>query len=141
MSFTKRNNIQTIFLWSLLLVFSLSVTGKAGACNKPSMMEMSQGEAMKCCMERCRMKITDEAAKQACQLSRHALSPKETLSKAHNDNHERSIQLAADINPLPLFSSIPLEADHTIKHIPFEPPMKRHASTLPIYTKIQIFLI
>jgi len=141
MKFKKTHTKHMLFFWGLILSFSLSVAGKAGACSDPSMMEMSQGKAMECCMERCRMETTHEAAQKACESSRHDLSPKETLSSPQKTCAVSLLLSVSDFNPMPFFPSVQLEADERQRSVQFEPPPFLHASTVAIYTTIQSFLI
>lgn len=90
------------------------------------------------------METTHEAAQKACEESRLAFSPKEILSNSDKDCKDSAATLLSDINPLPLFSSLLFEPDDRINRVQRvlnEPPIKRHASTVPIYTAIQTFLI
>ncbi len=117
------------------------LTGKAIACLSPSIMEMSQGKAMDCCMERCRMETTHEEAQKACEQSRHALSPKETLSSHHDTCDNSLVTILSDISPLLLFSSPLLEPIDRIKQLQTEVILLRHYPSVQIYTSIQTFLI
>ncbi len=137
---TKATYHYAVF-WVVLLSFSLMLTGKAIACFAPAAMEMSQGKSMDCCMERCRMETTHEAAQKACEESRLAFSPKETLSNSDKDCKHSAATMLSEINPLPLFSLPLFEPNDRTKRVQNEPPIKRHASTVPIYTSIQTFLI
>lgn len=142
MDFKKTYKIQRLLFWSMILIFSLTIVGKAGACSDPSAMEMSQGKAMECCLERCRMEVThEEAAREACASSRHALSPTETLSNPHNPAAASFMDIFSDFNPMPLFPKKVFEPSQFIKRDLCNPPIKRHASRVPIYTSIQTFLI
>lgn len=142
MNFKKTHKIQLLLFWSIILIFSLTIVGKAGACSDPSAMEMSQGKAMECCLERCRMEMTyEEAAREACESSRHALSPTETLSNPHNPGADSFTGILSDFNPMLLFFSRVFEPDQQVKRGLCDPPIKRHTSTVPIFTSIQTFLI
>ncbi len=126
--------------FAVLLAFSLMLSGKAIACFAPSAMEMGQGKAMDCCLERCRMETTPAAAKKACEESRLAFSQQDFSSP--NKMCDPSAEIVfSDFNPLALFSSPLFEPNDRINPLAHDPPIKRHAANLPIYTVIQTFLI
>ncbi len=137
----KKTVWQHTIFWMILLSFSFMLSGKAIACFAPSAMEMGQGKAMDCCMERCRMETTHEAAQKACENSRLAFAPKETLSSSNRDCADSATNRVLEINPLSRFVSFVFEPDDRIDPVQNEPPIKRHASRVPIYTSIQTFLI
>lgn len=137
----KKTVWQHIIFWMILLSFGLMLSGKAIACLAPSAMEMGQGKAMDCCMERCRMETTHEAAQKACEESRLAFAPKETLSSSNKNCAHSATNMVSEINPLSRFVSLVFEPDDRIDPVQNEPPMRRHASRVPIYTSIQTFLI
>lgn len=140
-SLMKKLLWQRLIFSAVILTFSLMLGGKAIACFAPSTMEMGRGKTLDCCMERCRMETTQEAAKQACEKSLLAFSQQEM--RAHSDkNCAYSPELIlSDFNPLPLFSTTLFEPDDPLDPVQNEPPIQRHASTVPIYTAIQTFLI
>jgi len=137
----KKTVWQHTVFWMILLSFSFMLTGKAIACFAPSAMEMGQGKAMDCCMERCRMETTHEAAQKACEKSRLAFAPKETLSSSNRDCVHSATNMVSDIKPLPRFVSLMVGPDDRVDRIQKEPPIKRHASKVALYTSIQTFLI
>jgi len=140
----KKKTYHHAVFWTVLLAFSLMLTGKAIACFAPSAMEMSQGKSMDCCMERCRMETTHEAAQKACEESRLAFSPKEMLSSPDKNCDHTTATMLSDFNPLPLFPSPLFEPNdwiNRIQRVQNDAPIKRHASSVPIYTSIQTFLI
>ncbi len=137
----KKTVWQHVIFWMILLSFALMLSGKAIACFAPSAMEMGQGKAMDCCMERCRMETTHEAAQKACEESRLAFSSKEILSSSNKDCAHLATNMLSEINPFPRVLSLVFEADDRIDPVQNEPPMRRHASRVPIYTSIQTFLI
>jgi len=131
---------RTIY-WTVLLAFGFMLTGKAVACLFPSAMEMSQGNAMDCCADYCRMETTHEAAKKACDQSRLAFSPNETLSSSHNlcDLSVTSIQ--SDIDSYTIFSFPLINPVDRIKQVQNEPLLLRHHQAVNIYTSNKSFLI
>lgn len=136
----KRFGKQFIFS-AVILTFSLMLSGKAIACFAPSAMEMGQGKAMDCCMESCRMETTQEAAKKACEESRLAFSQQETFSSPNKICEHSAEIVLSDFNPLALFSSPLFEPADRIDRGQYDPPIQGHASSVPIYTAIQTFLI
>ncbi len=137
----KKRFWQGLIVSVVVLSFGLMLTGKAIACLAPSAMEMGQGKSMDCCMERCRMETTQEAAKKACEESRLAFSQQEMRSHSDKDCARAAEMTFSDLNPLPLFSWAFFEANDPIDPVQNEPPIKRHAASVPIYTAIQTFLI
>ncbi len=68
------------FLVTFMLV--TLVGGQAFACLIPSPMEIREDRAMACCTEYCRMETTEEAAREACQLSRTVTGQEEVMTQS-----------------------------------------------------------
>ncbi|MFQ5780077.1 MAG: hypothetical protein ACE5HN_04735 [Nitrospiria bacterium] len=131
---------RTIY-WAVLLAFGFMLTGKAVACLFPSAMEMGQGNAMDCCADYCRMETNHEAAQKACDQSRLAFSPNETLSSLHNLCNLSVATSQSDINSHPLFSFPMIDPVDRLKQIQNEPRLLRHHQAVQIYTSNESFLI
>jgi len=130
-----------VLYWAVILAFGFMLTGKAVACLFPSAMEMSQGNAMDCCANYCRMETTHEAAEKACDQSRLAFSPNETLSSPHNVCDLSVATFQSDINSHPLFSFPLIDSVDRIKQVQNEPLFLRHHQSVQIYTSNESFLI
>lgn len=66
----------------LLAFFTLTflLGGQAFACLLPSPTEMRDGRSMACCADYCRMETTPQAAQQACEQSRTAISQHQVVA-------------------------------------------------------------
>ena len=137
----KQRFCHRAIFWTVLLAFGLMLTGKAIACLAPSAMEMGQGKSMDCCMERCRMETTHEAAKKACEESLQAFSLQERFSSPDRICDHSAEIIFSDFSPLSLFSFPLLEPNDRIKQVQTEALLFRHYSSVEIYTSIQTFLI
>ena len=63
------------------LAIILLLSNQAMSCIFPSMPDMQEGRAMDCCAEHCRAQKTPQAAQQACEQSRTALSQNQPMAK------------------------------------------------------------
>ncbi len=68
-----------LFLPSFLTLLLL-LGSQALACMVPSMQAMAEGRSMACCAEYCQMKTTPQAAQQACEQSRTAISQHQSIA-------------------------------------------------------------
>lgn len=68
-----------LFLPSFLTLLLL-LGSQALACMVPSMQAMAEGRSMACCSQHCRVETTPQAAQQACEQSRTAISQHQSIA-------------------------------------------------------------
>lgn len=72
----KRKTIYLVMCLAIVLLLG----NQALACIFPSMPEMQGGRSMACCADYCRMETTPQAAQQACEQSRTAISQNQVVA-------------------------------------------------------------
>lgn len=72
----KRKTIYVVMCLAIVLLLG----NQALACIFPSMQEMQDGRSMACCADYCRMETTPQAAQQACEQSRTAISQHQVVA-------------------------------------------------------------
>jgi hypothetical protein len=136
------NKVLRFRLMSALASFGLVflLTAQAFPCLLPSPVEMSQGRAMACCADHCRMETTPEAAQKACEQSRQAFLQHEVYSNASLASPHEMVKLLPD-------SGTPRHEELKVPNS-IRPPaqVKRHVlskkfTSVKIYTFVHSFLI
>ena len=129
-----------VFFLSALLASILLSGSQAIACFVPSMVEMSEGHAMTCCTDYCRMETTHEAAKNACDESRQVFSSVEILASPSAAHVLTAVKSLPDLGLIQALYPTDLDTRYPSPQASEDGLPKRYRS-VEIYTLIHSLLI